>query len=182
VAREILARAERFYRHVDSTVIHQRHAGGLPPDQTTLTATFGAGHDLFFAHVGHSRAYLFRNRELMRLTRDHVLDRRQSAPVGPLVDVNTTARDLRHILTDTIGMGGPIGPTIDLERIQLQDNDCVLVCTNGLTDAVAEPAIASLLASDRSPEEQAHKLVDLAVDSGTTDDVTALVARYRIPP
>ena len=54
------------------------------------------------------------------------------------MDVNATARDLSHILTDTIGMGGSVGPTIDLERFRLDDDDRVLVCTNGLTDMVDE--------------------------------------------
>ena len=94
--------------------------------QTTLTATFGAGHDLFFAHVGHSRAYLLRHGQLMRLTRDHTIGARGQTRVGvaPLMEVNLAARDLKHILTETIGMPGLIGPAIDLERLQLEDADC----------------------------------------------------------
>ena len=57
-----MARAERFYRHVDSTRDSPAaRQDGARRDQTTLTAVFGAGRDLFFAHVGHSRAYLFRS-------------------------------------------------------------------------------------------------------------------------
>ena len=67
-------------------------------------------------------------------------------PAGgsPLVDVNASARDLAHILTDTIGMSGPIGPMIDHRTVSaLDDGDRVLVCTNGLTDVVDEERIAS---------------------------------------
>ncbi len=183
IAREIMARAERFYRHVDSTVTYERRKMEVPTSQTTLTAVFGAGRDLFFAHVGHSRAYLFRDGNLLRLTRDHTTERRQSpgASLGPLVDVNTTARDLKHVLTDTIGMGGPIGPLIDLERVRLDDQDRVLVCTNGLTDMVDESSIGDILASERSPTGQSQALVDLAIALGGDDDATALVAHYRIP-
>jgi PPM family protein phosphatase len=178
-----MARAERFYRHIDSAVAYRRRTSTVATDQTTLTATFGAGRDLFFAHVGHSRAYLFRERQLMRLTRDHTIDRYKSTavPLGPLIDVNATARDLRHILTDTLGMSGPMGPTVDLERMQLQDDDRVLVCTNGLTDVVHEDDIARVLGSDRLPDAQCEALVDLAIAAGGEDDATALVARYRIP-
>jgi protein phosphatase len=163
--------------------MHQRREGVVATDQTTLTATFSAGRDLFFAHVGHSRAYLLRDGRLLRLTRDHTMDRYKSTsiPIGPLMDVNATARDLHHILTDTIGMSGPLGPTIDLERISLQDGDRVLTCTNGLTDPVHEDDIATILSSDRAPDMQCEQLVDLAIAAGGEDDATAVLAKYRIP-
>jgi PPM family protein phosphatase len=182
VAREIMARAELFYRHVDSAVVHESLTGAMPGLQTTLTATFGAGHDLFFAHVGHSRAYLFRENHLWRLTRDHTIGAsRPTSPLAPLVDVSATARDLKHIITNTIGMRGSVGPTIDLERLQLAADDVVLVCTNGLTDAVDERAISDVLASPAPPDDQCRQLVDLAVAAEAEDDVTALVAQYRFP-
>ena len=183
IANEIMDRAELFYRHVDSAVVHKALTGPTPGLQTTLTATFGAGRDLFFAHVGHSRAYLFREGHLMRLTRDHTIGRSRttSVPVAPLVDLNATARDLKHILTNTIGMRGSVGPAIDLERFKLADQDVVLVCTNGLTDALEESTIAKVLASRESPDAESRALVDLAMASGADDDVTALVAEYRIP-
>jgi len=183
IALEVMARAERFYRHVDSTIAYEQQRGAVPTAQTTLTATYGSGRDLFFAHVGHSRAYLLRGRQLSRLTRDHTIGRngKSTVPLGPMIDINTTARDLRHILTDTMGMSGPVGPGVDLERLQLTDGDRVLVCTNGLTDAIDESRIAEILTTDDAPEVQARTLVDLAIDSGGEDDATALVGNYRIP-
>ena len=185
IAHDIMARVKSFYRHVDSVVVaYHRNAGAVRMDQTTLTAIFGAGHDLFFAHVGHSRAYLLRNGQLMRLTRDHTVGPRPPTAMAraPLVDVNVAARDLTHILTDTIGMRGSVGPTIDIERLQLVENDRVLVCTNGLTDMVDEVRIGEVLASDQQPGAQCRALVDLALAAGGDDDVTALVARYHLPP
>ena len=183
VAQEIMGRARRFYSYVDSEVV-QHGLKSKSKSQTTLTATFGAGRDLFFAHVGHSRAYLRRAGRLMRLTRDHTVGaggRPSTLAVAPLLDVDAAARDLQHVLTDAIGMSGGVGPKIDIERIRLEDDDRVLVCTNGLTDAVDEALLGEILGSDRSPDEQSEMLVDLAVVSGGEDDVTALVARYRIP-
>ncbi len=173
-------RAERFYRHIDSTVKLRRGAGGLRPEQTTLTATFGAGNDLFFAHVGHSRAYLLRDGHLLRLTRDHTLGARPLSAAARFFEVNAARRDRSHVLTDTIGMPGLQGPRIDIERFRLCDDDRVLVCTNGLTDAVDDAAIAKCLSTDESPDAQCRALVDLAMAAGGEDDVTALVARYRL--
>src|SRR5262245_28213930 len=181
IAQEIMERAERFYRHVDSAVVHEGTARGLKQPQTTLTSVFGAGRDLFFAHVGHSRAFLFRDGSLLRLTRDHtVAAESRRPPLAPLVDVNTTARDLRHILTETIGMGGSMGPAIDLERFHLADGDRILMCTNGVTDLVDESVIVSVLESGAAPNDQCRRLVDLAMEAGGDDDTTALAAEFRI--
>lgn len=181
IAQEIMERAERFYRHVDSAVVHAGTAEGLKQPQTTLTSVFGAGRDLFFAHVGHSRAYLFRDGSLLRLTRDHtVAAQGRRPPLAPLIDVNTTARDLRHILTETIGMGGSMGPAIDLERFHLADGDRILVCTNGVTDMLDESLIVSVLESGVAPNDQCRRLVDLAMEAGGDDDTTALAAEFRV--
>ena len=184
VAREIMGRAERFYRHVDAAVASESLTGPTSGLQTTLTALFGSGRDLFFAHVGHSRAYLCRNRELMRLTRDHTVGRqdRYGVSVAPMVDLNVAARDLKHIITETIGMGGKGGPTIDLERFRLDDQDVVLLCTNGITDALDERVVAEVLSSGRPCDEMCARLVTLTEEAGGEDDATAIVGRYHIPP
>jgi protein phosphatase len=182
IAHEIMQRAEQFYQHVDVVMAHPGPVGTARALQTTMTAVFGAGLDVFFAHVGHSRAYLLREGRLMRLTHDHTLGgghRKTRVPVAPLVDVNAMARDLKHVLTQTLGMGGA-GPKIDLERFQLADKDTVLVCTNGLTDMVEGDTLAEVLGSSRSSAEKSRVLTDLAIDGGGEDDATALVAHCQI--
>ena len=185
VAREIMERAERYYRTIDTTIKVRQRRGAPRVDQTTLTATFGAGEELIFAHVGHSRAYLLRDGLLMRLTRDHTVGRRHpkrsAVPTAPIESLTRSARDLTHVLTDTIGGRGGPGPTIDIERFHLCDDDCVLVCTNGLTDSLDEGAIAEVLSSPQPPDDQSRALVEHAMTAGGDDDVTALVARYHIP-
>ena len=78
-------------------------------------------------------------------------------------------------------MAGTAGPRIDLERIQLADGDCVLVCTNGLTDTVDESRIGEVLASGRSPDEQSRMLVELAWRRAETTTPRRLSRSYRIP-
>ena len=178
IAEEIIGRAQRFYRSVDSTLLQasQNHPRGL---QTTLTAVYTAGTDLFFAHVGHSRAYVFRDNELMQLTHDHTLDHgRPGKPV--LADLATTPRDLHHILTETLGGRAPGAPRIDVERCGLLDGDLVLLCTNGLTDVADDARIANALRLHKTPDDQCEALLDLATHSGGNDDMTALVAQYRV--
>jgi serine/threonine protein phosphatase PrpC len=179
-ATEIKERAEWFYRQADSAVVTRSHTNpALKGMATTLTAAYSAGDDLFIAHVGHSRAYLFREGSLTQLTRDHTVQSHMS-DIGTPTGVARGAQDLRHILTDTIG-GDAEGSLVDVQHLRLQNGDCVLLCTNGLTDMVSTDAIAGVLAFRRSSDEQCRLLVDLARRRGGRDNVTVLLAQYQIP-
>jgi protein phosphatase len=173
IAEEVMNRAERFYRSIDATL---SQAGQPDPIdmQTTLTAVVTAGNELIFAHVGDSRAYLFRNGALLRLTRDHPLETGTlGRPVVP-VDATATGPELESALA-----GAP-GPKIDVERVGMLDGDAVLLCTDGLTNALDDAAIAKVMKRHRRPDDQCKTLVDLGVAGGGTDDMTALVGHYRI--
>lgn len=181
-AWEIVQRAERFYRKVgeevsEASLQHPSLAGM----STTLTATYSAGDELFVVHVGHSRAYLYRGGLLTRLTRDHTLAQRlaESARTTP---IELAAHDLRHVLTDAIG--GHAGPAdIEIQNYLLLDGDVLLLCTNGLTDLVDDDKIAAVLRTDESQglDAKCQTLVNLALERGGPDNVTALLARYKIP-
>jgi len=179
VAEEITARAEWFYRRASEAVVERSRAHpALAGMATTMTAAYTAGSDLFVAHVGHSRAYLYREGSLSLLTRDHTLawNMERVSGVAPSRPVD----DLSHILTETIG-GSAEGPLVDVDHLSLLDGDTVMLCTNGLTDVVSEERIADVLTCRRAPEEQCRLLVDLALRSRTPDNVTVLVAQYEIP-
>lgn len=180
-AESVIQRAEWFYQRTAQEV--NRHSSSdavLSGMRTTLTAAFSAGNDLFYAHVGHSRAYLFRDGELTQMTRDHTVEQRLTHAPGP-VPLPAGANDLGQILTDAIGAGsGP--PAVDIERIALCDGDIILLCTDGLTSAVDDEEIADILTHPRTLNDTCRRLVDVAVANGSLDDITALLARYKVPP
>jgi len=178
VAEDVMRRIEHFYRQVSGALV-QETAEAAAPLRTTLTAAVTAGRDLIFAHVGHSRAYLYRDGDLVQLTEDHTLAGKRDPARARLMDLTGAASDLGHILTDTIG-AGRLGPRIDIERFTLHDRDIVLLCTNGLTDAVSDEGIAAIL-SGGSPEQQAEDLIARALAAGADDDATVVVTRYQIP-
>jgi serine/threonine protein phosphatase PrpC len=181
-AWEIVQRAERFYRRVGETVTDasQQHPA-LAGMSTTLTAIYSGGDELFVAHVGHSRAYLYRGGLLTRLTRDQTLAQRL-ADTGRTAPTELAAHDLRHVLTDAIG-GRAGEPDIEIQNYLLVNGDVVLLCTNGLTDLVEDDTIAGVLRSGETNTLAAlcQTLVDLALERGGPDNVTAVLARYRIP-
>jgi protein phosphatase len=179
-AESVVRRAEWFYQRAAQEVDRYARAdsvlGGM---RTTLTAAFSAGNDLFYSHVGHSRAYLFRDGELTQMTRDHTVQQRLARVPGP-VALPQGAHDLGQILTDAIGAGaGP--PAVDVERIALCDRDVILICTDGLTNVVDDHDIADVLTHPRSLNEHCRALAELAVAHGSHDDITAVLAKYRIP-
>ena len=177
-AWEIVERAEWFYGRADAAVTEKRRSSPLMTGMTTtLTAAYSVGDDLFIANVGHSRAYLFRDGALILLTRDQTIAERVAGTGRP---AQPRARDLGHILTDAMGAcGGP--PAVEVEQFRLMNGDCVLLCTNGLTDVVDDDRIAEVLALRRKPSEQCAILADLANRQGGEDNATVILAQYQVP-
>jgi len=175
-AGEIVDRAHRFFKNVDAALLDAGH--GTPSGlQTTLTAVFTAGNELFFAYVGDSSVFVFRDGALMPLTREHPLACELAGP-NAVFDVGAAAPQT-YVETDMLGTPRTIRPRVGVERCGLLNGDVVLLCTDGLTDAVEESRIADMLRLHGTPDEQCRALVDLAVASGGHDDVTTVVAQYR---
>lgn len=179
-AHEISGLVHGFYRQIDSALVYANRSRGDAPLQTAMTALLSAGRDLFFVHVGHSRAYLFREGDLMQLTRDHTRAVLRDTARQHLVDLTGTASDRHHILTDALG-AGTSDPMVDIERITLADGDVVMLCTNGLTDTIGDDEIAEVLGSSRTVDDQCETLVTRATNAGTGDDVTVLLTRHHLP-
>src|SRR5215470_1995545 len=157
-ASDIAAQSEFLYRQLTEAVIQaSRTDASLAGMATSLTALYVAGADLFFAHVGHSRAYLFRNGVLIQLTMDHTLERLISASAA-LRRVSLEARrpraaepsapDVPRAVPDALGTRGN-GTEIAIEHVQLWPADRLLLCTDGLTNSVREDHIADILAGQR---------------------------------
>src|SRR4030095_12533940 len=114
------------------------------------------------------------------LTRTHT--RRERGPMSPYpIPIGQAIEDASHLLTHAIGADSGT-PGVIVEHFRLADDDSLLLCTNGLTDIVSEEAIADVLAARRTQTEQCDLLVDMALASGTVDNVTVVIANYRMPP
>ncbi|HKT79955.1 MAG TPA: protein phosphatase 2C domain-containing protein [Vicinamibacterales bacterium] len=179
-APEILARAQWIYDRIDQAIVGRGYdVPQLFDMAAALTGAISAGDHLFIGHVGHSRAYLFRDGTLTLLTRDHTTEQ-HLAETGKPIAMERRGKDRSHILTDAIGARGD-RPATEVEHYRLINGDCLLLCTNGLTDMVEEDQIADVLALRRHPQEQCQILVDLANQRGGEDNVTVILAEYDIP-
>jgi len=176
-AQKIQERNVSRYRSLDSLLAERaRIDPSLFGMGTTLTLTYSIGLDLFLAHVGDSRAYLFREGTVRQLTRDHTR-------VQKLVDAGLLTREeaathrLRNVLTNVLGGGAPL-TDVDVHRIELAVGDTVLLCTDGLHGVATDEEIAAILAEPASAEAACRSLVEIALERGAPDNVTAAVSRY----
>jgi protein phosphatase len=142
---------------------------------TTLTMAFVSGRTLFVVHAGDSRCYLFRDGTLRQLTADHTWAA-ELARRGLIRPEAVRGHRWRHIVTNILG-GGESGVRVDVRRAQLEPDDVVLVCSDGLTEMLDDRRIAAVLAEERSPEAACRRLVNEANGEGGCDNITCIVAR-----
>jgi protein phosphatase len=167
--------AQRFHDVNEAVVDIAETAPGLRGMGTTLSVALSFGNDLVVTHVGDSPVFLWRRGALVRLTRDHTVGEK-------LVRLGMTdVGKFHHVLTHAIGIRGTGGEP-DLRRHRLADGDRLLLCTDGLTDMVDDETVGHELGRDASADTVCRSLVDLALAKGGKDNVTVVVASYRIPP
>jgi serine/threonine protein phosphatase PrpC len=179
-AREIKQRARTLVQEVGAMLVERGERDpALRGMGTTLTAVRSFGRDLIVTHVGDSRAYLLRTGGLHRLTRDHTYAQ-LLVDTGQLSPGDVAVSRHRHVLTNALGGSGD-DVQVDTDRLPLEDGDRVLLCSDGLTDMVDDGAIATILQEATGSSEACERLVQRALDNGGRDNVTVIVAMYRIP-
>lgn len=141
---------------------------------TTLTGAYTVGPEAFIAHVGDSRAYLYRQNCLVQLTRDHTLAQ-QCLDAG----LPVPSRSWHHVLTNCLG-GGEHELQVEFHHLRLEDGDQLLLCTDGLTDLVDNDEIAHILGEHAHPPQAAQALVDRALERGGKDNITVVLGRYAL--
>jgi serine/threonine protein phosphatase PrpC len=144
---------------------------------TTLTMAYVAWPDLFIVHAGDSRAYLFRDDELHRLTRDHTLAQ-QLVDGQALSEEEAASSHLSHVLVNAVG-GASDELDVEFHHVGLRLDDQLLLCTDGLYGYVKEADIVTQLRRTGAPVERVvSDLVDQANVAGGPDNVTTVLARF----
>ena len=141
---------------------------------TTLTAALLRGDEVALGHVGDSRAYVLREGELKRLTKDHSLVeelRRQ----GRLTPEEAEEHPQRSIITRALGPEPEV--KVDTMTVPAKAGDVFLLCGDGLTTMVSDERIKQILSESRSLRSAVNKLIDEANQGGGRDNITAVVFR-----
>ena len=141
---------------------------------TTLTAALLRDGELALSHVGDSRAYVLRDGELKRLTKDHSLVeelRRQ----GRLTDEEAEEHPQRSIITRALGPEPSVN--VDTMTFPAKSGDVFLLCSDGLTTMVSDEEIAEILGEAKTLRAGVNKLIDAANAKGVRDNITAVAFR-----
>lgn len=140
---------------------------------TTLTlGVFDPEGDLDIAHVGDSRAYLWRADELRQVSTDHSYVAEMVAS-GELDPDDAMTHPFRSVITRAVGLDAVV--EVDSYGVILEVGDILLFCSDGLTDMVTDDVITGLLRSADSPATAADGLVEAANEAGGVDNISVVV-------
>jgi protein phosphatase len=143
---------------------------------TTLTAVYLDDSNLAVAHVGDSRAYIFRDGELIRLTHDHSLVE-ELIRRGKLTPEQAAAHPQRSIITRALGIEPDV--EVDTWTYPMRAGDVVLLCSDGLTSMISETQIAAVLEREAELEGAAARLIAEANAAGGRDNITVVLFRLE---
>jgi len=179
-AEEVLGRMADRYRRIHAAL---RYEGQDDPKLTGMGTTMilacSLGPRLVIGHVGDSRAYLLHDGELFQLTRDHTFAQ-ALLDMGQLTAEQAARHPARHMLTRSLGAAEDSYEG-DFHCASLTNGDQLLLCTDGLTNMVANATIASRWRGAGSAQEACQALGAKALENGGKDNVTVALARYRFP-
>lgn len=164
-------------------IVYERAGSGDPETEgmgSTALLLLTSGSLAYVAHVGDSRAYLYRERELRQLTTDHTRVQR-------MVDAGMlSAEEAQHHPEASIierAMGHRPQVEVDIGRaLELREGDGILLCSDGLSGYVDDEGIEAVLLSEGTVQEVADRLIELALERGGQDNVTVQFIQYGERP
>src|SRR5215207_5781133 len=141
---------------------------------TTVTAALMGGNEVSIAHVGDSRAYVWRDSELQPLTRDHSLVAELVAR-GKLTEEQAAEHPQRSIITRALGPEA--GVEVETRTYPVRAGDLYLLCSDGLTSMIDDATVASILREATTIEEAGDALIGAANAAGGRDNITVVLFR-----
>jgi len=142
---------------------------------TTVVAALVRDNHLYAASVGDSRIYLIRNRKIHLLTNDHSWVNLQ-VQLGNLTTEASRTHPMRNVITRALGTQRNV--EVDTFTYTLQDNDHLLLCTDGLSNMITDEELTEItLKHENDLKDAVEGLIQKANAMGGEDNITAVVAR-----
>lgn len=135
---------------------------------TTLCCLLWTRQTIYYAHVGDSRIYRFRNHRLEQLTRDHSLLSRWLAKKRP-----TIPSPPKNIITRAVGTARSANP--EIASCSHKPGDLYFMCSDGLSDVLSKEYLQRILRAAPTIEKASQKMIDCAKKMGSGDNITVLM-------
>jgi serine/threonine protein phosphatase PrpC len=171
--QDIIESIRKTFQKANENIISQaaenpRHQG---MGCTAEVIAFNGQHYVL-GHVGDSRAYLFRQGKLTQITKDHSLvqDELDRGIITPLEAKN---HSLRHVIVRAVGIDETLA--VDIIRGTYFHGDVFLLCSDGLTDMVADVGIEAALSLRLQVDQMVDKLIESAKSAGGLDNITIIL-------
>jgi protein phosphatase len=138
---------------------------------TTAVVAYLDGSVLYIVNIGDSRAYIVRDGEISQLTEDHTYVN-QLVSDGALTRNEARHHPQKNMITRALGVPGGAEP--DFYYYDTQENDRILLCTDGLHGELTDEEIRDTLNGEKSPNAVCRRLVKAANDRGGADNITVI--------
>lgn len=137
---------------------------------TTIVLAFAFKDTALIAHLGDSRAYIYADGNFTQLTEDHSLVN-ELVKMGQITKEQAKHHPQKNIITQALGVSSTIDP--EFRNLALNENDIILLCTDGLTNSLSDPQIQQILATkELSLKDRCNKLINEANRLGGGDNIT----------
>jgi serine/threonine protein phosphatase PrpC len=143
---------------------------------TTVTAAYVGESEVTIAHVGDSRAYVLRDGELIRLTKDHSLVGELVAR-GKLTEEQAEMHPQRSVITRALGSEPDV--EVDVHVYQARAGDLFMLNSDGLTSMVPEPRVKPIIEGAESLAQAGRELIAAANEAGGRDNITVILFRVE---
>ncbi len=146
-----------------------------PDGGTTLTAALVMGNNAYLAHVGDSRAYLFKQGEVKQITKDHSLAQRLE-DLGQSESADTA--HVKNVLYKAIGQNSTV--EVDTYIQYLPPGSSLLLCSDGLWGLVANDVLQGIINTSATPQAACERMIAQANENGGLDNITAVVVTMGV--
>jgi serine/threonine protein phosphatase PrpC len=146
-----------------------------PDGGTTLTVALVMGNNAYVAHVGDSRAYLFKQGEVKQITKDHSLAQRLE-DLGQSEPADTA--HVKNVLYKAIGQNSTV--EVDTYIQHLPPGSSLLLCSDGLWGLVANDVLQEIINTSATPQAACERMIAQANENGGLDNITAVVVTMGV--
>ena len=142
---------------------------------TTITGVIKLNNEMYYAHIGDSRIYIYNKDELRQITTDHTYV--NTLLLNGLITYKQSLKHpKKHVLTNALGIKKSV--SVDIGQISLKENDNLLICSDGLHNLLDGKKLLKALNEPLQINEKIDFIVEKALELGGNDNITLILLEH----